>query len=133
MPDRRVTVLRWVLTFAVVSTALHFTHNFVAVDQYPRASWQSAVAIQVAIVVSWPLFTLLALAAYRRYAAGRHAAAHPLLAAYAVLPLTTPLHFTAGNPDVPAFWYATIFTDGLAGLLVLAFVAWSARRSPQPA
>jgi hypothetical protein len=39
------------------------------------------------------------------------------------------------SADIPAFFYATIFTDGLAGVAMLAFVVVSARsaRSPQPA
>ena len=31
-----------------------------------------------------------------------------------------------GSPDVPPIWYATIFTDGLTGIAVLAFTIWSA-------
>ena len=38
-----------------------------------------------------------------------------------------------GTPKIPAFFFATIFTDGLAGLSVLAFVLWSARTQPRPA
>jgi hypothetical protein len=131
--ERRLTVLRWILGASIVSTALHYTHNFVAIDQYPPAGGVSDGAVRIAIVVSWPLLTALALVAYRRYAQGRYAIAHPLLAAYSLLGLTTPLHFTEGNPDIAPLWYATIFTDGLAGAAVLAFAVWSAvtvRRAP---
>ena len=34
-----------------------------------------------------------------------------------------------GSPDVAPFWYATIFTDALAGLAIVAFTAVSARAS----
>jgi hypothetical protein len=133
MPDRRLTLLRWILAASIVSTGLHYTHNFVAVDQYPQSGVVTPTAVQVAIVVSWPLLTGLALFAYRRYAAGRYTVAHPLLAAYALLGLTTPLHFLDGTPDVALLWFVTIFTDGIAGAAVLAFVVWSAlttRRAP---
>ena len=48
---------------------------------------------------------------------------------YAPLGLITPAHFLYGEPDIPAFFYATIFTDGIAGLAVVGFVVWSARRT----
>jgi hypothetical protein len=35
-------------------------------------------------------------------------------------------HFAYGNPHIPAFFYATLFTDTLTGLAVLGFVLWSA-------
>ena len=50
---------------------------------------------------------------------------------YSLTGLITPLHFVYGSPDIPAFWYATIFTDFLAGASIVAFVAWSASR-PAP-
>jgi hypothetical protein len=50
---------------------------------------------------------------------------------YSLTGLITPLHFVYGSPDIPPFWYATIFTDFLAGASVIAFVAWSASR-PAP-
>ena len=123
----RVTALRWLLGASIVSTALHFTHNFFAVDQYPQTDGISNTAVQVAVVVSWPLLTAVGLLGYRHYAAGRYQRAHPMLALYALLPLASLGHYTAGNPDIPAFWYATIITDGLLGIALLAFVAWSAR------
>jgi hypothetical protein len=54
--------------------------------------------------------------------------AHICLLLYAPLGLVTPAHFFYGDPDIPAFFYATIFTDGIAGLAVVGFVVWSARR-----
>jgi uncharacterized membrane-anchored protein len=125
--DRRLAVLRWLLGLSIVSTALHFTHNFVAIDQYPQSDAISNTAVQVAIVVSWPLLTGIGLLGYRRYAAGRYDGAHLMLAVYALLPLATLGHYTTGNPDIAAFWYATIITDGLLGIAMLAFVVWSAR------
>ena len=32
----RLAALRWILGLGILSTAIHFTHNFVAIDQYPR-------------------------------------------------------------------------------------------------
>ena len=125
MDHRGLTILKGLLAFAILSTGLHFTHNFVEIDQYPRSELIGNTAIQVGIVASWPVFTAIALVAYRRYARRRDGIAHGLLGAYGAFCLVTLGHFTAGNPDIPAFWYATIFTDVAAGVAILGFVAWS--------
>src|SRR5687767_5801791 len=123
---RRLTLLRWILGFGILSTGLHFTHNFVAIDQYPD-DLVSGDVVRVAILAFWPLFTLVGLAGYGLYAQRRYERAHACLVAYSFFALTTLGHFLDGNPDIAPFWYATIFTDALAGLAMLAFVAWSAR------
>jgi hypothetical protein len=124
--ERRLTALRWILGFGIVSTGLHFTHNFVAIDQYPD-DLVSGTVVQVAIVVAWPLATLAALYAYRLYAQRRYHDAYPFLFGYAFFALTTLGHFLDGKPDIAPFWFATIFTDALAGLAVLAFTISSVR------
>ena len=120
-------MLRAILAFSIVSTAAHFTHNFVEIDQYPQSDLVSDGAVQVAILVSWPLLTALGLFGYRLYRAGRYPIAHACLLGYSLLGLTTAGHFLQGNPDIPAFWYATIFTDVIAGFALVAFVTASAR------
>jgi hypothetical protein len=124
-----LTALRVILCFSIASTATHYTHNFVAVEDYPGGG----PAIQVAIVLSWPLLTAIGLYGYRLYTEGRLREAHICLLLYAPLGLLTPAHFLSGNPDIPAVFYASIFTDALAGLAVVGFVAWSATRSRGPA
>ena len=122
----RLTLLRWILAFSVLSTAIHFTHNFVEIHRYPD-DLVSADVIQVAIIVSWPLFTAIGVCGYRLYSQRRFGPAHACLASYSLLGLTTPGHFLDATPDIAPFWFATIFTDGLAGLAILAFTVWSMR------
>ena len=124
-----LTALRLILCFSIASTATHYTHNFVAVEDYPGGG----PALQAAIVLSWPLLTAIGLYGYRLYTEGRFREAHICLLLYAPLGLLTPAHFLSGNPDVPAVFYASIFTDGLAGLAVVGFVVWSAGREPEAA
>jgi hypothetical protein len=118
-------LLRALLAFSIVSTALHYTHNFVAAGDYPGPV--SSVVFQVAIVLFWPVLTAIGLLGYRLYRQGRYYPAHVCLAIYSVTGLSTLAHFLNGTPNVPAFFFATIFTDGLAGLSILAFVVVSAR------
>jgi hypothetical protein len=129
--DHRIKLLRGLIAFSVLSTAIHFTHNFLNVDDYPQASYASNKAVQVAVVIAWPLLTAAGLYGYRLYKERRYATANVLIALYSGLGIATLGHFTAGNPDIPPFFYATIFTDGLAGLSLLAFSLWSVR-SPLP-
>jgi hypothetical protein len=120
----RLIVLRGILAFSIVSTAAHYSHNFVEMDRYPGGG----PVVQVLIVLSWPLLTAIGLHGYRLYARGRYRDAHVHLSIYSLTGLITPLHFVYGSPDIPAFWYATIFTDFLAGASIVAFVGWSASR-----
>jgi hypothetical protein len=122
---RRTTILRAILAISVVSTALHYTHNFVAASDYPGPV--PSVAVQVAIVLFWPVLTAIGLLGYRLYREGRLYPAHVCLAIYSVTGISTLGHFLSGTPKIPAFFFGTIFTDGLAGLSVLAFVVASAR------
>lgn len=122
----RVRVLRWLITFSVISTGIHFTHNFIEVDSYPSdlaPTW----LVQVVILLSWPVLTAIGIRGYRLYREGRLREAHLHLAAYSVLGITTLGHFLEGTPDIPPFFFATIFTDGLAGFSILGFVLLSMR------
>ena len=125
--DRRLSILRWIIGFTVLSTVLHYTHNFVAIEDYPQASFPSNTVTQAAILLSWPLLTAVGLWGYRRYAARDYRRAHTALVAYSFLGWLTLGHFTVGNPDIPAFWYATILTDAIAAAALTAFVIWSSR------
>ena len=132
--DRRArseSVLRWILAFSIASTALHYTHNFIAIDRYPDAFVSGAV-VQAAILLGWPLLTVIGLLGYRLYTQGRYSNAHACLLTYSFTGISTLGHFVYGSPDIPAFFYATIFTDGLAGLAVLTFTFWSLRRYSIP-
>ena len=122
--QRGHAVLRAVLAFAIVSTALHYSHNFIELDSYPGAG--GADGIRPVVLLSWPLLTAIGLYGYRLHSRGRLEPAYACLLSYALLGLTTPGHFLDGSPDIAPFWYATIFTDGLAGLAIVAFTAWSA-------
>lgn len=123
---RGIAALRAILAFSIASTLAHYTHNFVAVDQYPDAIVSDGV-IQVLVVISWPVLTAIGLWGYSRYVAGDLRRARGALIAYSFTGLITLGHFLDGNPDIPAFFYATIFTDFIAGLSVLGFVAWMSR------
>jgi hypothetical protein len=127
--DRGLVALRAILAASVLSTAIHYTHNFVAVDRYPGPGGSFHTVIRVLIVVLWPLLTGIGLTGYRRYREGRYHEAHVALGVYSVTGISTIGHFVYGNPHIPGFFYATLFTDFLTGLSVLSFAIWSASRA----
>jgi hypothetical protein len=130
--QRGGTILKGILAAGILSTAIHYTHNFVAVGRYPGPK-DLYTFTRVAIVVSWPLLTWIGLAGYRRYREGRHHEARVCLSVYSLTGLLTLGHFIYGNPKIPAFFYTTLFTDALTGLGVLGFVLWSANATRPPA
>ena len=131
-PDRNL-VLGVIIAFNVVSTALHYTHNYLQIEHYPPADFATNHTIQIAILISWPVLTVVGVLGLWLYHRGLRPVAYACLIAYSTLGLATLGHFTEGSPHIPVFWYATIFTDALGGLAVLAFIAWSLLTSDQAA
>ncbi len=125
--DRALRVLRLVIAFTLASTGLHYTHNFVAIDQYPPSGAISNTVVQVAILISWPLLTAVGLYGYREYSRRNYRIAHAALLTYSFIGWITLGHFTSGSPDIAPFFYATIFTDAIAAAALTAFVLWSQR------
>jgi hypothetical protein len=114
----RRQLLLLLIGLETLSTAIHYTHNFVYAHSYPAIGGFGATEARIAILVFWPLGTALALTAYRWYGRGRGWDAHYLLYAYALLGVTTPLHFLGGTPRISPFFMLTIFTDFATALAV---------------
>jgi hypothetical protein len=106
-----VTLLRFLLAASIASTAIHYTHNFVMASMYP------------------PLLTGLALWGYAKYVAGNLRAAGRAFIAYSYLGISTIGHFLGPTPDIPPFFFVTIFTDFLTGTAMLVFGIMTLRRA----
>lgn len=119
-------LLKAILAASMLSTAIHYTDNFVQVNRYPGPGGSFYTVVRVAIVLGWPLLTAIGLIGYLRYREHRYQEARVCLCVYSLTGLATLGHFAYGNPKIPGFFYATLFTDTLCGLAVLAFVLWSA-------
>jgi hypothetical protein len=118
--------LRILLGAAIVSTAIHYTDNYVAIGDFPQPGWVA----EWNIVVSWVVLTAIGLLGYRLYTKGRFFPSHALLAIYSYTGLSSLGHYFYGTPE-PLLRNLSIAADGLTGAAILAFVVWSAsRRSP---
>ena len=122
--DRRVTLLTVILAASVLSTAMHFTHNYIEVRHYPQSSFLPIGydGSRVLIALGWPALTAVGALGLWLYRRGTFPAAWVCLAAYSFTGISSLIHFIDGNPHVSPFWYATILTDALAGVAVLGFV-----------
>jgi peptidoglycan/LPS O-acetylase OafA/YrhL len=132
-PPDGVALLRGLLAAEILSTAIHYTHNFVEVHRYPGPHGAFDTVTRVLIVITWPLLTGIGLLGYRRYTEGRPQEARVGLAIYSLTGMVTLGHFIFGSPHIPALFYATLFTDTLTGLAVLAFALRLARAPTGPA
>ncbi|WP_020664362.1 hypothetical protein [Amycolatopsis benzoatilytica] len=120
--------LRVILVFTLLSTVLHYTHNTVRAADYPQIPGISVLAAQVVVAVSWVVFTAFGAAGYRAFLTGRYWRSLALLLVYSLSGLASAGHFLVGVPRIPAFWFATIFTDAIAALAMWIFVCWAATR-----
>ena len=112
---------------AVISTAIHYTDNYISFDQYPQGSIASVEVTAALVVLSWFLFTPAGVLGYWLYTRGNMLGAYGSLAAFSLLGLVSPMHYTeAGLSSFPWWRNASILTDGVVGGVVLGFVLWSA-------
>ncbi|SED73837.1 hypothetical protein SAMN04489727_9155 [Amycolatopsis tolypomycina] len=120
--DKGLAPLRLILAFSLLSTTIHYAHNTVRYADYPQLQGISVLAGGIVVAVTWVLLTAFGWLGYRAYTQGRYHRALAFLLVYSLAGLVTLGHFLTGVPQIPAFWFATIFTDAAAGLALWAFV-----------
>ncbi|MGW7532940.1 hypothetical protein [Amycolatopsis sp. NPDC054798] len=120
--------LRVILAFTLVSTVLHYTHNVVRAADYPQIPGISVLVTQIVVAASWFVFTAFGVLGYRAYVRGQCWPALGFLLVYSLSGLASAGHFLVGVPQVPAFWFATIFTDTFAAVALWVFGCWAAMR-----
>lgn len=131
-PPPHPALLRVFLAAAIVSSAIHYTHNFVMASMYPPLPpmFPNALAFRIGIAIAWPALTALALWGYTRYVAGQTRSAGWAFIIDSILGVSTIGHFLGPSPEIPAFFFVTIFTDFLTGTAMLAFGLFTLRQSP---
>ncbi|MFE0023680.1 hypothetical protein [Amycolatopsis sp. NPDC059021] len=126
--EKGLTPLRVILGFTVLSTTLHYAHNVIRAADYPQVPGISVFVTQILVVLAYVVFTVFGVLGYRDYLRGRYWRALGFLMVYSLSGLASAGHFLVGVPQIPAFWFATIFTDTAASLALWAFVTWAASR-----
>jgi hypothetical protein len=126
-----LALLRLLLAAAVISSGIHYSHNFVMADMYPPLPpmFPDSRSFQVGIAIAWPLLTGIAIWGYCQYRARNLRRAGWAFAIYSILGISTIGHFLGPSPDVPTFFFVTIFTDFLTGAAMLAFGVTTLRQT----
>ncbi len=132
-----VKTVRLVVAATIVLTAFHFTDNAVAIDSYPKPSWQPDWFVWV-VALSWPAFTAIGILGYRWYRDGVYSKAHPALVVYSYTGLVSLGHFLYGSPgELTTRGLVSVLIDAVAGSVVLAVALRSIvarrRRASAPA
>jgi len=125
LTGKGLTALRVILAFSLLSTTLHYAHNVIRAADYPPLEGIPLAVTQLVVAFTWVLLTTFGVLGYRAYLGGRYSRALVFLLVYSLSGLASAGHFLVGVPQVPAFWFATIFTDSLAALALWAFVGWA--------
>ncbi len=122
---RSDAVLLAILSAAILSTAIHYTDNAIAIERYPGTeTWEPAV-----VPLAWVALTAIGLLGYRLYLRGDHLPAHLCLLVYSVTGLSSLGHYRSGDwSEFTSTMHVSILADGLTGAAVLAFAVWSGLR-----
>lgn len=113
--------VRRVVVASVLITALHYTDNYLYIDDYPGPDWVHREIVYIA----WSLLTLIGIAGYLFYRDGRATPAGMYLLVYSYTGLSSLGHYPYGSfDDFSPRMHAFIWTDALVGAAVLACAAW---------
>lgn len=122
--DRRLALWAALVAANILSTAVHYTHNYIEVTHYPQSSFLPVGydGTRLLIALGWPALTAIGVFGFWLYRRGNYPAAWLCLAVYSLTGISSLAHFIDGSPHIPPFWYSTMFVDALAGMAVLTFV-----------
>ena len=125
-------VLRVLLAVAIAESFVHYLDNTLRYSDYtgPNPPAATAWIAQWMIPVSWFVFTAVGVVGYRRFRDGRWPQAAAYLAIYSVSGLISIGHYVGISiNDLSVFQNTFVFLDIALGVAILAFAAWTARRS----
>lgn len=120
---KRLRLLKILLIASIISTGIHFTDNYLFIEQYPQPNWITAASIYQ----SWLILTVLGITAYWLYNYRKFWLSYGCLLVYSFTGLASLGHYFYGSlSQFSAKMHLFILTDGLTGLAILGFVIWSA-------
>jgi hypothetical protein len=119
VPSERV--VRLVLGAAIVSTLIHYTDNFVNIEEYPQPHWINHAVIPTV----WVILTAVGLGGYALFRRGSYAAAGLCFLVYSYTGLSSLGHYSYGPlSDFSTKMHAGIWLDALTGAAVLVVALW---------
>ena len=120
-PEVKRQLLKILLVTCTISTAIHFTDNYLYIEQYPQPEWISASSIYI----SWLVWTVIGVIGYWLYSSQKYWLAYLCLVIYSFCGIDSLGHYFYGAmSDFSVKMHLLILTDGLTGLAVLGFTVW---------
>jgi len=117
------------LVASMVSTAFHFTDNYLYFDHYPQPAWITPFGV----IRSWFIWTAFGIAGYWLYRNQRFWLAYICLVIYATCGMSSLAHYFYGAlHEFSLKMHLLILTDGLIGASILGFVLWSGWMLKEP-
>ncbi|ACK71165.1 hypothetical protein PCC7424_2753 [Gloeothece citriformis PCC 7424] len=114
--------LKMLLIASIVSTAIHFTDNYIYIDQYPQPESITPSSIYTA----WIAWTVIGVVGYGLYKGQKFWLAYLCLIIYSFCGLDSLAHYLYGSwSDFSLKMHLFIVTDGLTGAAILGFTLWS--------
>jgi hypothetical protein len=114
-----------------LSSVVHYTDNYIRLDQYPQGDPPSITRMKV--LVAWTAFTAFGAAGYLLYRKGKSLEAAGCIAIYSISGLISFLHYGYGSlSDFDVLQHTFILMDGLTGIAALGLAIWLARLRPSP-
>ena len=111
----------WVVLASVVVTALHYTDNYISIEEYPQPDWIH----RETVLIAWLLLTLVGIAGYMLFHAGRTLAAGFYLLVYSYTGTSSLGHYPFGGAeDFTTRMHLFIWTDAIVGFLVAGCALW---------
>jgi hypothetical protein len=119
---KRQLLLKSLLIACIVSTAIHFTDNYLYMEKYPQPNWITPSSIYI----SWMTWTAIGIAGYWLYRSERFWLSYLCLTVYSFCGLASLGHHLYGAmSEFSVKMHFFIATDGLTGLAILGFTLWS--------
>lgn len=126
-----MSVLRVLVAGLIVSTAVHYTDNWLSIEDYaPHTGFLANNPWSIPFF--WAAFAIVGILAYRDYSRSPSTRAHLLLGVFSVAGISTFGHLMYSGNDFAAWQWASVLADGVLGLSVLAFALWSAATRREP-
>ncbi len=122
LESKHQSLLKVILIASIITTGIHFTDNYLFIEQYPQPVWITAPSIYQ----SWLLLTVIGIAGYWLYKFNKFWLAYGCLILHSITGLASPGHYLYGSLSRFSLkMHLLIWADGLAGLVVLGFACWS--------
>ena len=115
-----------VLGASLLSTALHYTDNYIAIDEYPQPDW---IGHQV-VYLAWITFTIFGVLGYLAFRQNEVTVAGAFFIAYSYTGLSSLGHYNFGGfSEFTMQMHLTIWMDGITGSAVFLLGVWCLKQA----